>query len=163
MQRQLFESREEQRAHRSALKLAAVGLKAAYPKMTQRAIGAKIGVSEKQVSRFLIEHAQERAQQTPPWETSSAATVQPSNASGTAAQTASIIAHREIAADFEKAAHTMAEAAKGAEVSIAEIRIAAGNLADAATKLDGLLKNAFVQGVNTEKALARTSQPTQEQ
>lgn len=136
------------RQNREALKAAAIALHAAFPDWTNARIGANLGVSKTTVWRFLNEDGEPSEQPRPHASGSTRPIIapngtqltfeaiegigQPSQAYGTATQTASIISEREAIASLRIAAK--------------EMECGARKLGKTADQLDALLKAAFVKG-----------------
>lgn len=146
------------RQNREALKAAAIALHAAFPDWTNARIGANLGISKTTAWRFLNEDGEpcERSEQPRPHASGSTrpriapngtqltfAAIegigQPSQAYGTATQTANIISEREAIASLRIAAK--------------EMECGARKLSKTADQLDALLKAAFVKGTQAAKTL----------
>lgn len=139
------------RQNREALKAAAVALHNAFPDWTHARIAANLGVGKTTVWRFLNEdespkpHASgsTRPVIAPTGTQLTFAAIegigQPSQAYGTATQTANIISEREAIASLRIAAK--------------EMECGARKLAKTADQLDALLKAAFVKGTQAAKTL----------
>lgn len=141
------------RQNREALKAAAIALHAAFPDWTNARIGANLGVSKTTTWRFLNEDGEPSEQPKPHASGSTRPRIapngtqltfaaiegidQPSQAYGTATQTANIISEREAIASLRIAAK--------------EMECGARKLAKTADQLDALLKAAFVKGTQAAK------------
>lgn len=143
------------RQNREALKAAAIALHAAFPDWTNARIGANLGISKTTAWRFLNEDGEPSEQPRPHASGSTRPVIaptgtqltfaaiegigQPSQAYGTATQTANIISEREAIASLRIAAK--------------EMECGARKLAKTADQLDALLKTAFVKGTQAAKTL----------
>ena len=143
------------RQNREALKAAAIALHNAFPDWTNARIGANLGVSKTTTWRFLNEDGEPSEQPRPHASGSTRPRIapngtqltleaiegigQPSQAYGTATQTANIISEREAIASLRIAAK--------------EMECGARKLAKTADQLDALLKAAFVKGTQAAQSI----------